>query len=297
MDKVFYNQASADKLGWKPDWFGCEENDEKLVKAIRKWQKERGLTADGMCGPSTHRRIFNERLSEIDEHEPDLIPEKEESFIVHHGNFIPINWPKVVLWSEDNGLKLTKGYTPYFEPRKINTFVNHWDVCLNSKSCARVLEKRGISIHFCIDNDGTIYQLLDTNHAAWHAGSRKHNHSSIGVEIANAYYPKYQSWYKKNGFGERPIISGETVHGKAMEDFTGFYPVQIQALQALWKAIHEGVGVPLECPLDESGNTLKTVDKKVIADKFKGFISHYHITKRKIDCAGLDIAELLKEIK
>ena len=35
MDKVFYNQASSEKLGWKPEWFGCEENDESLVKSIR----------------------------------------------------------------------------------------------------------------------------------------------------------------------------------------------------------------------------------------------------------------------
>ena len=65
MDKVFYNEASAAKLGWTPDWFGCKDHDENLVKAIRAWQKKAGITADGMCGPSTHRRIYNERLSNI----------------------------------------------------------------------------------------------------------------------------------------------------------------------------------------------------------------------------------------
>jgi hypothetical protein len=45
------------------------------------------------------------------------------------------------------------------------------------------------------------------NHIAWHAGSRTVNRKSVGVEISNAYYPKYQSWYKKNGFGERPSIN------------------------------------------------------------------------------------------
>ena len=115
------------------------EFDEHLVLAIKKWQKENGLKADGLCGPGTHRRVFTARQSEIDDYEPDLVKHKEESFIVHHGNFIPINWPKVVLWSEENGLKLESGYTPYFEPRQIKTFVNHWDVCLNSKTCAKVL--------------------------------------------------------------------------------------------------------------------------------------------------------------
>ena len=43
------------------------------------------------------------------------------------------------------------------------------------------------------NDDGTIYQLLDTQHAAWHAGGRLWNHTGIGVEIANAYYLKYQN--------------------------------------------------------------------------------------------------------
>ena len=296
MDKVFYNQASAEKLGWDPSWFGCEEFDEKLVKAIRRWQKENRLSADGMCGPYTHRRIFTQRESQIDEYEPANVAEKDDASLVYRGNFIPIDWKKVVLWSEDDGLKInTKNYKPYFEKRRINNFVNHWDVCLNSSSCVRVLNRRGLSVHFVIDNDGTIYQLCDINHLCYHAGS-KVNPVSIGVEIANAYYPKYQNWYVKNGFGERPILENQSVHGKSMKPFMGFYPVQLDALKALWKSINEGVGIPLACPLDENGETLKTVDSKVSRGSFKGFVSHYHITKKKIDCAGLDIRSMLDEI-
>ena len=41
MDKSFYNLASSERLGWKPDWFGeqYEEFDEDLEKAIVKFQK------------------------------------------------------------------------------------------------------------------------------------------------------------------------------------------------------------------------------------------------------------------
>ena len=297
MDKVFYNQASSEKLGWQPEWFGCKENNESLVSAIRKWQKANGLSSDGMCGPGTYRRIITHRLSNIDEYEPEDITEKDDANLVYRGDFIPIDWNKVVLWSEEKGFKLnSKNYRPYFEKRKINSFVNHWDVCLNSKSCAKVLNNRGLSVHFLIDNDGTIYQLCDINHMCFHAGG-KVNKSSIGVEIANAYYPKYQSWYVKKGFGERPIISGETVHGRKMKDFTGFYPVQLEALKALWKSINEGVGLPLECPVDENEKMLKKVDSRCARGSFKGFINHYHITSKKIDCAGLDIQTMLKEIK
>jgi len=297
VDKVFYNEASSVKLGWTPDWFNCQDFDEDLVEAIRKWQRKTRLVADGMFGPTSYRVKLNERLSDIDDFRPVLHCKKDQAHIVHAGNFIPIEWDKVVLWSEEDGLSLSGGYTPYFEPRKIKTFVNHWDVCLDSSTCARVLNKRGISVHFCIDNDGTIYQLLDTNHACWHAGGRAWNHSSVGVEISNAYYLKYQDWYERKGFGKRPVISGAQVHGSKMDDFTDFYPVQIEALKALWKAMHEGIGIPLETPVDDEGNTLKKVSPEAESNKFEGFVSHYHLTRRKIDCAGLDIAQLLKEIK
>ena len=34
-----------------------------------------------------------------------------------------------------------------------------------------------------------------------------------------------------------------------------------------------------------------------VRGSFKGFVSHYHLTKRKIDCANLDLRKLLDEIK
>ena len=297
MSKIKYNKKSAYKYGWLPNWFGHTEFDNILVEKIKKWQKSKKLTADGLCGPGTYRRILSERLNNIDDYEPTNVKNKDTSFIVSQGNFIPINWPKVVLWSEEDGLELSSGFTPYSEKRDIKMFMNHWDVCLNSKTCHRVLNKRNLSVHFLIDNDGTIYQTNDINNANWHAGNKKINHNSIGVEISNAYDLKWQSWYSKKGYGERPIIEGETVHGRSMKPFTGFYDVQIKALQALWLAVSEGLGIPLDCPVDNDGNTLKTVDPAVKNGSFEGFVSHYHATNRKIDCAGLDIKSLIDHIK
>ena len=148
-----------------------------------------------------------------------------------------------------------------------------------------------------IDNDGTIYQTLDLQHAAWHAGSERTNRPSIGVEITNAYYPKYQSWYVKNGFGERPIIDKIFVNGNELGPFTGFYTEQIKALKALWKAIHEATGIPYETPLNQFDKTSNYYQQNVAYGKFEGFVSHYHVSKRKIDCAGLDIKALLDEVK
>ena len=77
------------------------------------------------------------------------------------------------------------------------------------------------------------------NHVGWHASSRTINKKAVGVEIANAYYPKYQNWYKKNGFGERPLITDAEVHGKKFEPFMDFYDVQKEALKALMEAVHK----------------------------------------------------------
>ena len=40
MDKVFYNESSAAKLGWTPEWFGCTSFDEDLVDSIKDWQSQ-----------------------------------------------------------------------------------------------------------------------------------------------------------------------------------------------------------------------------------------------------------------
>jgi hypothetical protein len=296
IDKNFYNQASSSKLGWSPDWFGEKYFDEKLTRAIKKWQKSRGLSADGLVGPMTYARVWTERQSEIDEHKPDNM--KYSNYIVYNSDFYPIKWDKVVLWSESGGHAANKGnYYDYTgrSKRAIRLFVNHWDVCLNSKSCAKVLNNRGISVHFLIDNDGTIYQTLDMQHGAFHAGHQRTNRASVGVEISNAFYPKYQAWYKRNGYGERPLVEGATVHGREIETFTDFYPAQIEALKALWQAVEGCTDIEFDTPLD-NGETSKKYEQPVVYGNYKGIVSHYHCSKKKMDCANLDIKKLLEEL-
>lgn len=278
-----YNRIQANKYGWDPSWFGCQYFDDELVRAIASFQRSMGLQADGMCGPSTYRAVWSSREEHIDGHIETV---SFSEAIIHNGVEVPIFWDKVITWNEAGGKKASNGhYSSYAGavPRNPKFFVTHWDVCLNSNSCYRVLEKRGISVHFGIDNDGTIYQWLDTQHAAWHAGGRSWNHSSIGVEVSNAYYLKYQDWYKRKIGEERPVIKNAMCHGKLLPNFTGFYEKQIDALAALWEATSFACGIPLVLP-----KAADTVDKDCKQNTFEGFCNHYHLTSRKIDCAGLD---------
>jgi len=295
MDKYFYNEASSAKLGWDPSWFGCDRFNDDLIEAIEKYQKSKGLTADGLCGPGTYRRVYTDRQESIEDFKPNT-KNNRESFIIYNSDYFEIKWPKVKLWFEGDGFRMRKGFKRMTEKRDPSFFVCHWDVCLSSKSCYKVLENRGLSVHFLIDNDGTIYQTMDINDVAYHAGSRTWNNKSIGVEISNAYYPKHQDWYKRNVGEERPLITDAVVHGKKLDPFTGFYPQQLDALKALMRAINKATGIPLQAPLDRSKSTNTTVSKKAASGRFEGFISHYHLTNRKIDCAGLDLKKLLRDV-
>ena len=56
-------------------------------------------------------------------------------------------------------------------------------------------------------------------------------------------------------------------------------------------AVHKAADIPLKTP--DTTTTYSTA----VRGTYKGFISHYHLKKTKIDCAGLDIAKLIEEIK
>ena len=239
---------------------------------------------------------FRRKETEKEAHKISLEPTSTSNVILCNGEEHPIEWDNVIPFTHTDGFVLPKNcYKTAKNERRSTMFVCHWDVCLSAKSCFNILKKRKLSVHFLIDNDGTIYQLMDCNDVGYHAGNRKVNNTSLGVEISNAYYPKYQNIYRSRGFGPRPIWKNVKVHDKTLEPFLGFYPVQEQALQALMKALNKVYNIPLQTPTTE-GELLTTTSRAVYKGTYHGVVNHYHITKRKIDCAGMQLDKLLKEI-
>ena len=215
---------------------------------------------------------------------------KEDKKIICNNHEILINWDDTVVWTEPGALMSKANQYKTIagnRAQSIDKIVVHWDGCLNSAQCAKVLGQRGLSAHFCIDNDGTIHQLMDTNHVGWHA--RGVNSKSIGIEISNAVYMKYADKYDP----KRPVIPPMTLHGKPFPEHLGFYDVQVEALKELLKSLCGFYNVRLECP-NQNGELIKGVIK---ASSFKGVLCHYHITENKSDPACLDLTKVIEEIK
>jgi hypothetical protein len=198
----------------------------------------------------------------------------------------------------------------------VDQFVIHYDVCGTSKRCFQVLhDARGLSVHFMLDLDGTIYQTLDLKEAAWHATIA--NNRSIGIEIANmGAYPvsgnggerdPFPLWYKKGPDGRtRVTIPGgieqsglrdqkadlrpsrdEPVVGEVQGQNLRQYDLTPQQYDSLIKltATLCTVFPKITCdyPRDASG---RVVPKKLADDVLKGYhgvLGHYHVQTNKTD--------------
>ena len=222
--------------------------------------------------------------------EPEPEPEKPSKNIVCSDVDVDISWDKVELWTQPGALMCKSDQYKFIKGNRkqnVDKIVVHWDGCLSSEQCAKVLGQRGLSAHFCINNDGTIHQLMDTNHVGWHA--RGVNSKSIGIEISNAVYMKYAKKYDPR----RPLAPASRLHGKTFPEHLGFYDVQVEALKQLIKSLTKFYNVPLEFP-NANGELIRGVIK---ASSFKGVICHYHVTDNKTDPACLDLAKVIEEIK
>jgi len=192
----------------------------------------------------------------------------------------------------------------------VDLFVIHYDVCGTSRHCFRVLQDgRGLSVHFMLDLDGTIYQTLDLKERAWHAGTA--NDRSVGVEIANmGAYPHMNvldKWYAQDENGDTYVTlpPGRGDGGIRTPDFIAYpsrnEPVtgNIQGQDLMQYDLTDEQYVSLikltatlcqvlpriECdyPRDEEGNLRTTMLTDEEMADFSGLLGHYHVTTRKID--------------
>ena len=206
----------------------------------------------------------------------------------------------------------------------VDQFVLHYDVCGVSRQCFRTLhDVRGLSVHFMLDIDGTIYQTMDVKERAWHATVS--NDRSVGVEIANigAYAPgekdPFTQWYSMELFNNR--AGGETAGSSRRDRITipaalgdggvrtpGFIgytlrpgivfgdiqgrrlaqydltPQQYASLLRLTGTLHAALpNIALDYPRDASGTLITHALGEESLASFRGVLGHYHVQENKSD--------------
>jgi N-acetylmuramoyl-L-alanine amidase len=195
--------------------------------------------------------------------------------------------------------------------RVVDQFVIHYDAAGTSRECFRVLQDhRGLSVHFMLDLDGTIYQTLDVKERAWHATTS--NDRSVGVEIANigAYPPGAASplarWYGRDSAGRAVItipsqLNGGgvrspgqlrpardepvrgTIQGQTLEQYD-LTPQQYESLERLTAALCTVLPeIRCDAPRAADGQILTNALAQDQLAAYSGILGHYHIQTNKTD--------------
>jgi len=176
----------------------------------------------------------------------------------------------------------------------IRQFVVHHDGCPTSADCFHVLhDERGLSVHFLLDNDGTLYQTLDLVDVAHHAAGV--NEISIGVEMCNRGSVSLDGPdYYKRKFGFNRDVIDCVVHNSRYHMWA-YTPGQYMAMEALGKALARLFpNLPQVFP-EYNGNLLNTWMQEPRG--FAGYLGHFHITNNKWDPGGFDFRWLAQKIR
>lgn len=259
-----YYQA---RLGWSvPSGWPTDVSSEDFAETVADFQKQGGLTLDGIVGPKTAAAMRGATFT----------PPAGE-FLIVGGKRVPVSFP-VVTWDEPNGMSFygKPGWSKRRDPTGagVNLFVLHWDGCTSARQCFHVLLERGLSVHLMLDGDGTLYQALDLADArAWHGGDV--NERSIGIEIQNPVALHRNKWQKP----ERPIVSEAGVHGGRAYEHLDFYDIQKRRVVELSEVICAHFAIPRALPTNERGEVLKAL----ASPSFAGVCGHYHVSRSKPD--------------
>jgi hypothetical protein len=84
----------------------------------------------------------------------------------------------------------------YARKGPITQLVIHESVTTSEPSTVRVLQGKGLGVHYSVDRDGTVRQHVPDELAVVHAGDG-HNAPSVAVEIVTPYYVPSNATYRQ----------------------------------------------------------------------------------------------------
>ncbi len=197
--------------------------------------------------------------------------------------------------------KWNNGFNPTYEAVKatIKQFVVHHDGCSSADMCFNVLQnERGLSVHFLLDNDGTIYQTIDLGLMAYHAADW--NLYSIGVELCNRGDAlKEPHYYDSGRAGPKRNTKPCKINGHGIQSFD-YTPAQYDAFLRLCRALLKLFpNLPAEYPQSSPGvQTWDTLPNATIErERYAGYIGHYHLTAQKWDPGPFDFKEFCGKLR
>lgn len=179
----------------------------------------------------------------------------------------------------------------------IKQFVVHHDGCSSADMCFAVLHnERGLSCHFLIDNDGTIYQTIDLSLMAYHAA--EWNTASIGVEFCNRGDAKKEpNYYASGRFGPQRDVKPCKINGHTILAFD-YTPAQYDAFTRLSRALQRLLpNLPAEFPQAGAGVQSWDTMPTSASFAFSGYIGHYHLTNQKWDPGPFDFKEFCRKVR
>lgn len=217
---------------------------------------------------------------------------KEETTVISGVRYSRRSWRKKLTLKQLQGL--------------VTQFFLHHDGLYRARDTFNVLHnQRRLSVHFILDDDGTIYQTLDLKEKAWHGGGN--NPMSVGIEItsrANAkrFPDAYDEYHqKKYHVGPRKIrrdnVQGMWINGFEYNDKQ--YAALIRLAMGLLKIFPKMSGLGLKYSADFPRTSTLKVVKSVLTypKKHTGFMCHYNSTKSKWDPVSFDHDRFLLGIK
>jgi N-acetyl-anhydromuramyl-L-alanine amidase AmpD len=179
----------------------------------------------------------------------------------------------------------------------LKQFVVHHDGCSSADMCFSVLQnERGLSCHFLIDNDGTIYQTIDLALMAYHAA--EWNTASIGVEFCNRGDAKKEpNYYSSGRAGPARDVKPCKINGHTILAFD-YTPQQYVSFLALARGLQRLLpNLPAEFPQSSAGVPSWDTMPKGASFAFSGYIGHYHLTEQKWDPGPFDFKEFCRKLR